>query len=376
MPLQEKAIMDLRQEFVSLASQEGANVRELCRRYGISPTTGYRYLARWRSDGAAGLADRSHRPHCSPRQVPPAVEAAVLALREAHPAWGGRKLHHALARQGMVQPVPAPSTITAILRRHGRLAPPVRPSRDCQRFEAEAPNALWQLDFMGQPDLPTGHVHPLTLLDDYSRYALAVVACSHQQEAVVREHLATAFRRYGLPRRLLTDNGPPWGTAGAGGLGALEAWLLRLGIVVSHGRPYHPQTQGKVERLHRTLWAEVVGIRDLPDLATAQVRFDAWRTAYNQQRPHEALGFAVPAERYQASPRPFPEALPPIAYGPDDAVRIVHHPGRIAFRGQRFFVSQGLNGLPVAVRPTTDPAVFTVWYCQRQVATLDLTNGR
>jgi transposase InsO family protein len=271
-----------------------------------------------------------------------------------------------------VQPIPAPSTSTAILRRHERLAAPARPQRDYQRFEAEAANELWQLDFMGEPDLPTGKVHPLTLLDDHSRFALLVAACPHEQEALVRQHLAAAFRRYGLPRRILSDNGPPWGPAGAGGLTALEAWWLRLGIAVTHGRFIHPQTQGKLERLHRTMWAEVKGIHDLPDLATAQARFDAWRARYNGERPHEALAYAVPAERYQPSPRPCPAELPPIVYGPDDLVRRVYQPGRISFRNQEFFISHGLVGLPVAVRPTREAGRFEVWYCQRQVASLDL----
>jgi transposase InsO family protein len=373
MPLQEKRIMDLRREFVALATQEGVNMRELCRRYGISPTTGYGYVARWRAAGDAGLADRTRRPHTSPATTARDVEAAVLALRDEHPAWGGRKLHHALAREGVVETVPAPSTITAILRRHGRLAPPERPAHAYQRFEHAAPNDLWQLDFMGQPELPTGHVYPLTVLDDHSRFALLAAACPHQQEALVKQHLTGVFRRYGLPRRILTDNGPPWGTAGAGGISALEAWWLHLDIDVSHGRPRHPQTQGKLERSHRTLWAEVAGIRDLPDLATAQRRFDAWRQVYNLQRPHEALAYAVPAGRYRPSPRPFPEVLPEITYGPDDAVRTVSKPGRISFRGRSYFVGHGLIGLPVAVRPTLDDGVFSVWYCRRQITVVDLT---
>jgi transposase InsO family protein len=363
--------MELRQEFVALARQDGTNIAELCRRFGISRKTGYKWLARAQG-GPSGLTDRSRRPATSPATTAPDVAAAVLAVRDAHPAWGGRKLHHALAREGMVQP-PAPSTITAILRRHDRLAPPERPVHAYQRFEHPAPNDLWQLDFMGQPALSTGHVYPLTLLDDHSRFALLVAACASQQEAVVQEHLTLAFRRYGLPRCLLSDNGPPWGTAGSPGISALEAWLLRLGIDVRHGRPHHPQTQGKLERLHRTLWAEVRGIRELPDLATAQARFDAWRAVYNQQRPHEALGYAVPASRYRLSPRPFPETLPALVYGPDDAVRRVSKPGRISFRGRTFFVSHGLIGQTVAIRPTAEEAICSVWYCQRQVALIDLS---
>ena len=372
MPWQETSVMQVRQEFVTMAQHDGVSMAELCRRYGISRKTGYKWLTR-AAAGEPDWADRSRRPHTSPRMMAPEVEAVVLALREAHPAWGGRKLHHALMHEGMVQPVPAPSTITAILRRHGRLPVPERPTHAFQRFEHPAPNEVWQLDFMGQPDLPTGKVHPLTVLDDHSRFALVVAACPHQQEDLVREQLTAAFRRYGVPRRILSDNGSPWGGAGAGGITALEAWWLRLGIAVSHGRPYHPQTQGKVERLHRTLWAEVVGIRALPDLATAQRRFDAWRTVYNHQRPHEALAYAVPASRYHPSARPFPERLPPIVYGPDDVVRQVYHPGRISFRGREYFIGHGLIGQPVAVRPAAEENLWTIWYCQRQVATITLS---
>lgn len=360
-----------RQEFVAFASHEGANVSALCARFGISRKTAYKWLGR-AGAGETTFIDRSRRPHTSPLATDAAVEAAVLELRDRHPAWGGRKLHHALACRGMVHP-PAPSTITVILRRHGRLDPPIRPTRDTQRFEAAAPNALWQLDFMGQPDLPTGKVYPLTLLDDHSRFLLVAQACDSQREAIVRAVMTAAFTHYGLPDRLLTDNGPPWGTAGAGGMTALEAWWRGLGIAVSHGRPHHPQTQGKVERLHRTLWAEVIGIRTLPDLATAQRRFDAWRTVYNHHRPHEALDYAVPASRYRPSRRSLTDPLPPIVYGPDDAVRQVHKPGVISFQGQEYFIGHGLVGLPVAIRPTVDDAIFTVWYAQRQVATLDLT---
>jgi transposase InsO family protein len=372
MPWQERSIMNQRQEFVALAQQEHIPLAELCRRCGISRKTGYTWLAR-AAAGERSFADRSRRPHTAPGQTPPAVEAAVLAVREEHPAWGGRKLHHALARQGVVQPVPAPSTITAILRRHDRLDPPARPVHAWQRFEHAAANDLWQIDFMGQPELPTGKVHPLTVLDDHARYALVVAACLQETAAVVRALLTAAFRCYGLPRRILVDNGSPWGGAGAGGLTALEAWWLGLGIAVTHGGIHHPQTQGKLERLHRTMWAEVKGIRDLPDLATAQARFEAFRHVYNHERPHEALAYAVPASRYRPSPRPFPETPPPIVYGPDDVVRRVYHPGRISFRGQERFVGHGLIGQLVAVRPTGQDGVFTVWYCQRQVAAIDLT---
>jgi transposase InsO family protein len=368
MPWQERTRMTERQEFVAFAAQEEATIAALCRRYGISRKTGYKWLAR--AGGAEPLTDRSRRPATSPGRTPPEVEEAVLALRANHPAWGGRKLHHALARQGVVQP-PAPSTITAILRRHGLLAPDP-PLRDFLRFEHAAPNDLWQLDFMGHRPLEQGRVHPLTLLDDHSRFALTVTACGDEQQRTVQDHLTTVFRRYGVPRRLLSDNGSPWGSAGRGGITALEAWLLRLGIDTRHGRAYHPQTQGKVERFHGTLAAEVFGTRPFPDLLTAQTAFDAFRTCYNHVRPHEALADTVPADRYRHSPRAFPATLPEIAYGPEDQVRLVTEHGSIQWQRRRYFISRGLVGQPVAVRPTQEEECWAVYFCHRHVATIDL----
>ena len=208
--------------------------------------------------------------------------------------------------------------------------------------------------------MPTGKIHPLTVLDDHSRFALLVAACAAEYAEIVAAHVLVLFGQYGLPRRILTDNGPPWGTAGTPGLTALEASWLRLGIVVSHGRPLHPQTQGKVERLHRTIWAEVRGIHDCPNLDIAQHRFEVWRHGYNHQRPHEALDYAVPASRYRPSPRPLPTVLPPLVYGPEDAVRKVQADGAISFGGQDYFISHGLHGQPVAVRRTSEEGRWTV----------------
>lgn len=371
MPWQEQSVMSLRQEFVALAHQEDANIRELCRRSGISAKTGYKWLRRDR-DGADRLADRSRRPHTSPTKTAPDLEAQVVALRRAHPAWGGRKLAVVLARTGAC-PSLAPSTITTILHRHGLITPDVDAPRRWRRFEHAAPNDLWQLDFMGHRPVEDGQrVHPLTILDDHSRFALAVMACPHERQELVQPHLTACFQRYGLPWAILTDNGPPWGTSGAGGLTTLEAWLLRLGVDLWHGRAYHPQTQGKVERFHGTIAAEVFAHRRLPDLGACQPVFDAFRLIYNHERPHAALDLAVPASRYAPSRRAFPATLPEIVYGPDDQVRLVRDQGAISFQNHSWFISRGLIGLPVAVRPTTTDGQFQVFFCQRQVATLDL----
>jgi transposase InsO family protein len=260
------------------------------------------------------LADRSRRPQSSPRQTPAAVEQQVLELRRQHPAWGGRKVHHRLVAEGRAE-VPAPSTITGILRRHGHLTA-VPPPRNYLRFTHPEPNVVWQMDFMGHRPLGSGagRVHPWSLLDDHSRFALALCACDNQQLATVQALLTAVFRQYGLPQAILCDNGSPWGTAGMRGLSRLEAWLLRLGVEPWHGRPVHPQTQGKVERFHGTIAREVFAQHDLATLAEAQTHFAGFRHTYNHERPHEALGHATPASRYQPSSRPFPEHLPPVVY--------------------------------------------------------------
>jgi transposase InsO family protein len=369
MPWQERSVMSERQEFVAFARQEGTTISALCERYGISRKTGYKWLSRAAS-GDRALADRSRRPRSSPTQTRPDLEARILELRTAHPSWGGRKLHHRLVATGMAD-VPAPSTITAILRRHGLLTPELTP-RDFLRFEHPAPNDVWQMDFMGHRPLDHGRVHPWTLLDDHSRFALGLRACANEQHTTVKDQWTAAFRRYGLPRAILSDNGSPWATAGRGGLTTLEAWLLRLGVAPWHGAFAHPQTQGKVERFHGTIAAEVFAHRHLATLGAAQAQFDAFRRCYNLERPHEALAYAVPASRYQPSPRSFPETVPPVAYGPDEVVRTVSIHGSISWRTRRYFISRGLVGEPVALRPTRETAVWEVVYCHRQVATIDL----
>lgn len=377
MPWQEHHTMDLRQEFVQLARHADRNVRELCRRFQISPKTGYKWLARYQTDGLAGLADQSRRPHASPAQTPAWIEARVLAARQQHPAWGGRKLRAWLRRQDSVlapAQVPSASTITAILDRHGLLDPAEgRQRQRVQRFEHPQPNDLWQMDFMGHRPLGQGRVHPLCVLDDHSRYALGLLACANEQSPTVQAALTTLFRTYGLPWAILTDNGPPWAVPGQPQtLTRLEVWLLRVDVPLWHGRPSHPQTQGKVERWHATIAREVLRPYQYPDLVRCQAGLDHWRQCYNHERPHEALADGVPAARYRVSGRPFPEPLPPLDYATGSLLRTVSAKGTLSYRGQRFAVGEALAGELVALTPTTDAAVWTVCYGPHRVGQLDL----
>lgn len=214
MPWNEVTTVKLRTEFVRLAQSEGANISRPCQRFQISRKAGYKWLARFRCDGDSGLGDQSRRPTVSPGRIPHDVEAEVLRLRQQHPAWGGRKIHARLVALDRKN-VPAPSTITVILRRHGRIEPDLATPRALSRFERDRHNELWQMDFKGHFPTASGRCHPLTVLDDHSRYCVGLHACPDERGETVQAPLTTIFRCFGMPERILCDNGPPWGTAGA-----------------------------------------------------------------------------------------------------------------------------------------------------------------
>ena len=376
MPWKEVSIMSQRLEFVSLATAENANVRHLCRCFGISSATAYKWLDRFQADGANGLGDRSRRPQHSPSRTTTEMEETVTKLRGKHPAWGGRKLETRLLELGHTG-VPSPSTITAILRRHQLLDPKESAKHQAfLRFERAAPNELWQMDFKGEFKLASGRCYPLTILDDHSRFAIALEACARNTKDITQTALVQVFRRYGLPDWITCDNGSPWGSGGRSYYTALGVWLLRLGIGISHSRPHHPQTQGKDERFHRTLEAEVLRYQHGANLAEWQLHFDQWRVVYNTERPHEALSMAVPASRYQPSTRRYPQRLPAIEYGPTDIVRKVRHYGHIKYEGREYHVGSAFYGLHVALRQTTTDGLFDVYFCQHKIGALDLTDNK
>ncbi len=371
MPWQQVTPMSEKQEFISLAVREDANISRLCRYFRVSRKTAYKWLERFHLEGEAGLADRSRRPWRSPGQTPPVLEDAVLGVRGEHPAWGGRKIRARLQHLGWAA-VPAASTITEILRRHGLLdSGESAKHKAWRRFEAKAPNELWQMDFKGHFAADQGRCHPLTVLDDHSRFALGLEACADERRETVCERLTAIFRRYGLPRTMLMDNGPPWGTEGQGDYSVLTVWLLRLGVQVGHSSPYHPQTLGKDERFHRTLEAELLQYCLGLELAVCQRRFEAWRQTYNLERPHEALELAPPVSRYRVSPRSFPETLPVWAYAPGDQVRKVQAQGWFSFRGREFRVSKAFRGQAVALRPTCRDGVWEVFFGPHCLAQID-----
>jgi transposase InsO family protein len=350
MPWEAVTVEQQRGEFVTLAEQRVLPFRELCRRFDIAPRTGYKWWARFREEGEAGLRDRSRRPHQTRPQVAPAVQEAVLAQREAHPCWGARKLRRLLAEAG-VDPLPARSSITAVLHRHGRIDPD-SPSgqQPWVRFERSAPNALWQMDFKAPLTTAAGRVDILSVLDDHSRFLVVLQVLQNQEGASVQEALVGAFRHYGLPDALLMDNGTPWGDLAADAWGSLAVWLMRLDISVTHSRPYHPQTLGKDERLHGTLERELLSRQAWQDRDQVRGRLAPWRHEYNHVRPHESLDLEVPASRYRPSPRPYPELVLPFEYPPGLPVRKVQDKGQVFFEGRLLRVSKAFRGERVALR--------------------------
>jgi transposase InsO family protein len=361
---------EVREELCRLALVEGTNRRELCRRYGVQPRILYKWLGRHQQEGIAGLSERSRRPHQSPLRTSAEMEAAVLAVRQDNPVWGGRKIAGSLQRQGLSPP--SPSTITAILRRHGQ--PMVAPGKKTwKRFEHDAPNALWQMDFKGHVAMGTGRLHPLTVVDDHSRYSVVLQAADNERHGTVKDAVQSAFERYGLPDVMLTDNGSPWGDAD-GSLTRFAVWLIEHGVAPWRSAPFHPQSRGKNERFHRTLKAELLDRRCFADLAQAQQAFDAWRETYNFHRPHDALELGVPADRYRPSPRRFNLKVEPFEYGPDDILRSVDAAARISFRGRSMKASKALVGKRVAIRPTERDGVFHLVFRHVIVKSIDFHN--
>lgn len=373
MPWQEVSTMSLRREFVTLAMRADANVAELCRRFGISRKTGYACLQRFASGGAEALREVTRRPHTSPTRTPASIEQALIELRQAHPAWGARKLLRRLRDLGHER-LPAPSTAQAILKRSGCIAAHESAKHTAfTRFEREQPNSLWQMDFKGHFGLADGsRCHALTVLDDHARFSLGLRACTNEQGLTVREELSAIFERYGLPDSIGTDNGPPWGDGPAQPYTSLTVWLIRCGIRVWHSRPYHPQTLGKDERFHRTLKAEVLARERLADRRAAQRRFDAWRDIYNFERPHDALDGNTPATRYRPSTRSFTALLPPIEYAAECRVRRVDQSGNLSFQGIRVHLSKAFRGQPIGLRATTTDGVWDAYFCHQKVKTIDL----
>lgn len=352
-------------QFVHLAKKKTIPFCMLCSRFGISSSTGYRWLEQFDEQGTDGLKEKSRKPHSSPNQTPPKMEQKVLKLRDQH-GWGPRKIRRRLIVLGKnEQEVPAASTITEICRRHGKIDE--RESRKrmaLQRFERPCPNDLWQMDFKGHFHLQNREIcYPFTVIDDCSRFLLGLVACREETGAVVKPALTRIFKEFGLPQEILCDNGGPWGNTNVDhGWTALSVWLLHLDVVVIHGAYHHPQTQGKDERFHRSLNEECIQ-RSIPKtFPQCQRRFNGYRRIYNHERPHEALGLDTPVSHYEVSPRSFPAKLPELYYPVGMTVRKVDTDGRIRWRGEKYRVGRGFRHYHVGLLESQEAGKLEVYF--------------
>ena len=347
--------MDQRVAFIADWLRDEWTMTELAERYGISRKTAYKWVARYQTDPEHGLVERSRAPKVHGRRMPEEVREAVLALRRTRPRWGPKKLRGVLDEREPECQWPAPSTMGDLLRREG-LSQPRRRARYVVPLTqplaaAQAPNDVWSADFKGWFRTTDGQrCDPLTIMDACSRFVLCCRILAPTGRAV-RPWFERAFRAYGLPRALRTDNGSPFATTGAGQLSQLAVWWLKLGIQLDRIDPGHPEQNGRHERFHLTLQQETTS----PPAATAgqqQRRFDRLRADFNGERPHEALGQQPPARVYAASPRPYPVRLEEPWYDATHQVRRVKNRGWIKWGGDHIFISEAVRGELVGVTET------------------------
>jgi transposase InsO family protein len=360
-----------REEFVKeLAAGEKSKSR-LCREYGITRKTGDKWLERYKNGEA--LDNRSKAPFHVANKTHPEKEAKVLEAREAHPAWGARKIHRFLINKGEREP-PSKSAIGNILKRNGCITEEAsKAAKPYKRFQKDSSNEMWQTDFKGHFGMKDGkRCYPLTVLDDYSRYSLCVDAKANEQRQGVTESFERLFDENGLPESLLCDNGNPWGNSQTTGYTQFEIWLMEYGILPIHGRIRHPQTQGKAERFHKTIKEELLKHTQLKNMVHAQECFDIFRECYNNERPHEALNMGVPSDFYQSSRRRKPEIITEWEYPNECVLRKVKTTGYFNYGNQGYFLSEALGGKTIAVRESSLKNCINVYFRGFRIARINV----
>jgi len=363
-------VAEQRMEFVVAASRKEKSFKELCREFQISCRTGYTWWNRYKADGLGGMQERSRRPHHSPQRTKEETEKRVVELRQARPDWGARKLRKLLERESTHLQT---STIHRILLRYDLVRDNDRHCLATKRFEREKPNQLWQMDFKG-PKGWNQPVGPLSVLDDHSRYALALESTGNTQTQGVRTVLERVFRESGVPEEMLMDHGTPWfNTQGRLGWSKLTVWLMDRDIELFFSGRRHPQTQGKVERFHRSLTAALFR-RGAPVEEQRQAWLDAFRYEYNYVRPHEALQMRTPHQIWQKSLRPYQEQPPHWAYPRGSEVKEVDSIGQLRLDGRRYYISKALAGREVGLLEVEQRIL--VYYRRTLVCELDPLQSR
>lgn len=357
MPFHPESASEKKQQFIQEWLLEGKSFSELCQRHGISRPTGYKWVERYRLEGAGGMAERSRAAHAHPNALDAKVEKWILAGKEKHPNWGPKKLVAWIQRREGLERLCAVSTAGEILRRHGLLQPRqlrhhcIPSSVSLASYDGS--NSVWCIDFKGRFLLGNGkRCDPLTISDGFSRYLLRCRACARIELEETWRVCEAAFREYGLPVCIRSDNGSPFGSVAIGGLSALAVWWMKLGIVPERIQPGRPDQNGRHERMHLTL-NETEQPTAAYDLRKQQRRFNKFRKCFNEERPHEGLGQKTPASIYRPSPRPYTGKVKEPEYASGMETRKVQTRGEFYWKGGAIFLSETLRGETIGLEETS-----------------------
>ncbi len=370
MPWKESSVAQMREEFVKRVLSGEKTKSALCREYGISRPTGDKWISRFLAGGS--LADHSRRPNAVPGKTPQEVEELIVSYRQAHPGIGAVKIHRILENKGYTD-LPCSKTINNIMKRSGLiLKEDSLAATPYKRFEKSYPNEMWQADYKGSFVLKNGErCHPLNIVDDYSRFNICSRAQYTETFKEIKPVMTELFREYGLPFSLLCDNGNPWGTAQSTGYTHFEVWLMELGILTLHGRPMHPQTQGKDESFNRSMTKELLKYNSFENMKEADLRFKEYRDFYNYERPHHSIGLAVPCSRYERSKRRYPETIEEWEYPAGCEMRTVKSTGYLTVDGQGYFLSEAFGGKEIAVSNSSIPHCIDLYFRQFRIGRID-----
>jgi len=372
MPWERKTVEQTRLEFVMRVLAHEKSKSALCREYGISRPTGDKWLARYQA--GEDLGDHSRRPFHTPNKISEEMEAEIVAARKEEPAIGARKTRRMFLDDGK-ENVPSASTINRVFHRNGLITKEAsEAAKHIVRFEKAEPNEMWQADFKGDFLLKDGkRCFPLSLIDDHSRMCLCADAKPNVKLESTKDSFLKAFETYGLPKTLLCDNGNPWGSSQSTSITKFEVWLMEHDVLTIHIRPVHPQTQGKVERFNGSYKQERLKFYIPKDMADAQRTREEYMRFYNFVRPHYALDFDHPSQHYKPSERKYREEVPEWDYGHGAILAHVKSTGYLSFKQQGYFLSEGMSGKDVMLRPsTTHKNVFRIVFRGFQIGSLDI----
>ena len=369
MPWKASSVVDERIRFVIAVERGTGGMSGLCREFGVARSTGYRWLRRYHEGGGRveAIRERSRRPRRSPGRTTQGVVDRIVSLRLAH-GWGARKLRVLLAAEDITV---SESTINRVLKEHGLQYESEVQGQATRRFAREVPNELWQMDFKGPYRLTAGRCYPLSIVDDHSRYAVGLYALDNQLGASVHGCLVRTFERYGVPENILVDHGIPWWSSNGHGLTWLAVALIKQGIRLCFSGLRHPQTQGKVERFHRTLNHSMRLHGHPTHLAGWQHAFDWFVNEYNHLRPHEALAMAVPASHYQPAHRAYQPSPPAWEYPAGAIVKRLNAKGLLSWKQRYYFVSEALANEWVELNPCV--STLLIRYRHMWIREIDLT---